>query len=153
MKGLHAVAVMVSLAAAASNPMEEWRSASEEVEIAGRIFRFRAELWLDRMPIRRDRPLNVRVLLSAVDGEPLPAGLEADRLWVIRGEEVWEAPLEDDSPARPAGSPPPRELERMARNGPDWGTSVPVDVALQVRAAGGETRLLKVSAQSIQEVF
>lgn len=134
--------------------MEEWRSASEEVEIAGRGYRLKAELWLDRMPIQRDRPLHARVLLSAADGNPLPAGLEADRLWVARGEEVWETLLTDDSSTtRPAGSTPPLELERIARDGPNWGTALPVDVVLQVRTAEGETHRIKASAQPIGEVF
>lgn len=75
--------------------MDDLNSAPEEAAIAGRRCRLEAELWLDRMPIRKERPLIARLQVVAVDGglNLVLEGLTADQLWVIRDKEVWASSL------------------------------------------------------------
>jgi hypothetical protein len=122
-------------------------SAPELVEIASREYTLETYLWRDFMPISPPdgKPLIAKVKVTAVDLEPFPEGLDADKLYVIYGEEVWVTDFSDELP--PPGVPD-HQLDRIARDGPKWGPWVTVDVVVRL-VGGGDTHLLSASDQMI----
>ena len=141
------VCVMAGCAedALAPSPVSELVSAPVQVRVAGVDLTLETYLYRDFQPITppNGQPMIAAARVKAAEGEDLPAGLEAEVLHVLYGEEVWAAaPLEE----RP--STDPGVMEVVARNGPKWGPGVTVDVVLRLRHAG-TTLLLKAAAQQI----
>ncbi len=123
-------------------------SAPELVEIASREYTLETSLWRDFMPVSPPdgKPLIAIVWVTAVDLEPFPEGLEADKLYVIYGDQVWVTDFSDE---RPPPNEPDHQLFKIARDGPKWGPGVTVDVVVRL-ALGGETWLLRASDQMIR---
>ena len=129
----------------APSPMTELVNAPVQVRVAGVDLTLETYLYRDFAPITppNGQPMIAVARVKAAEGEELPAGLEAEVLHVLYGEEVWAAaPLEEHP------STGPGVLEVVARNGPQWGPGVTVDVVLRLRHAG-TTLLLKAPAQQI----
>ncbi len=116
------------------------------VDIASREYSLETFLWRVFMPISPPdgKPLIAIARVSAVDLEPFPEDLDADKLYVIHGDQVWVTDFSGES--RPVV--PDHQLERIARNGPKWGPGVTVDVVVKL-VGGGETWLLRASDQMI----
>ena len=127
---------------------DEIASAPELVEIASREYTLETYLWRDFMPVSPPdgKPLIAIVRVTAVDLEPFPEDLDADKLYVIYGDEVW---VTDFSGERPPPGVPDHQLHGIARDGPKWGPGVTVDVVVRL-LAGGETWLLRASDQMIE---
>jgi hypothetical protein len=132
-----------------SVPLETLLSAPEQITVGGRVLTLETYLWRDFMPggPAGGTDLMAAVLVTAEDQQPYPAGLDADKLWVINGEEVWEA----DLPGQ--GDPPSQarldQLQEYARGGPPWETGIEVEVVVRVAPAFGPRQLLRASAQTI----
>ena len=133
-----------------SVPLRDLRSAPLAVEINGRSFTLETFIWRDFMPGGQGpwgSLLMAVVYLTAVDGQSFPADIDADRIWVLRGDEVWEEVLSDG--ARPRDSVHIYQLERRADGGPRWDVGAEVDVVVRVTVAGGAPRLLRATKQII----
>ena len=127
------------------SPVSELVNAPVQVRVAGVDLTLETYLYRDFQPITppNGQPMIAAVRVKAADGEELPAGLEAEVLHVLYGEEVWvAAPLEEHP------STDPGVMEVVARNGPKWGPGVTVDVVLRLRH-GRNTLLLRAPAQQI----
>jgi hypothetical protein len=86
-----------------------------------------------------DRLLIAAVRVSTAAGGLLPA-IRADRIMVISGEQAWITPAVEEG----AWARSPSRLEVMARNGPEWGPGVLVDVILELRDGGGQAHLIRL---------
>jgi len=129
--------------------LDDLRSAPEAIVISGRAYTLETYLYRDFMPISPPdgRPLTAVIWVTAEDRKPFPATLNADRIWVVNGGEIWEASL---SAGSSSGDPSRRhQLEKVAQNGPKWGPGISVDVVVKVVESGGKDYLLRASGQSI----
>ena len=93
------------------------------------------------------KPLIALIRVIAIDLLPFPSTLDANRLWVINGQEVWEKEFSDEEiPTDPNRK---HQLEKIARNGPKWGPGIYVDVVVRIIDYKNKTYLLKASNQYI----
>jgi len=106
-------------------------------------------LWRDFMPVSPPdgKPLRAVVSLLPVNSEYLPAGLDAQKIWIIYQEEVWSSPLSAVSPVVP--DQPFTRLEKTAANGPKWGPGIEVLVVVELIDKNGNIYLLKAEQQTI----
>jgi hypothetical protein len=128
-------------------PVDILLSAPEESKIQGRTYVLETYMWRDFMPVSPPdgKPLIAIIRVCTKDSNELPADLDIDRLWIIKGEDVWETEFSGQ-----ATRPNPYMLERVAREGPKWGPNVKVDVVVGlVHDAEDMTYLLKASDQPI----
>jgi hypothetical protein len=132
-----------------SVPLETLLSAPEQVAVTGRTLTLETTVWRDFMPGDNagGSELMAVALITAQDRQPYPTGLDADKVWVIYGDEVWEADFTDES------GPPSQarlyQLEKKAYGGPKWEPGVEVEVVVRLVPALGARQLLRVSGQKI----
>lgn len=112
-------------------------AAPAEIEIDGQRLVFDAIPWRDFMPGVGEENGSGLIVVARVEdpGEhPLPTGLVIDRIWVVRGTDVW-TPAEIEQPPRPWTW----RYESVVRDGPRWEPQTVVHVIAQVRdSAGGK---------------
>lgn len=122
------------------------QGAPEKIEMGGREFTLETFLWRDFMPMcpPEGRPLIAKTYVVASGEEEFPAWLDADYVWVINGEEVWEEQLTNE---RVPGKT--NEFIRIARDGPLWKPLIRVDVVVRVVDAKGNEYLLRAADQVI----
>ena len=84
--------------------------------------------------------------VQTTGGSAFPTGVRVDSAWVVFGQEVWTASVEETAAVQP-GSP---MGEWVIRNGPKWGPGVNVDVIVELRTSNGSTSLLRAPDQLIQ---
>jgi len=92
-------------------------------------------------------PLSIGFRLWAPDSQPLPADLNATRVWVVNGRAVWETGL-----ARDDGWLPPYARDFHAHNGPKWEPGALVDVTLRFVLADTATWYLYIPDCIIERV-
>ncbi len=128
-----------------SIPLSDLLSAPEKVVIDGREYDLDAFLWRDFMPISPpDGHLLAAVItVTATDSLELPPGLDANRLWVIDGNKVWETEFSDWR-----NRPRPYQLKKSVGGGPKWGPEIFVDVVVRL-VQGDRTYLIKAPDQRI----
>ncbi len=132
-----------------SPDLDDLLTAAERIVIAGRTYTLETDLYRDFMPPSPPdgQPLTAIIRVTAEDRNPFPATLDADRVWVINGKEVWEESLLAVSSA---GDPERRhQLEKIARGGPKWGPGIYVAVVVRVIENSGRDHLLRASRQFI----
>jgi hypothetical protein len=124
-------------------------SAPEEVEIYGRRFILETTLNRDFMPgcPPNGYPLIAIILVTAIDSLEFPSTIDADRLWIIKGEDVWETEFSNETiPPEPHHR---HQLEKVARNGPKWDPGIQVDVVVRIIDCKDNKYFLKASNQLI----
>ena len=129
-----------------SVPLKQLEGAPETVTIEGRAFTLETSLNRDFFPIcpPDGRPLTALAYVVASGEEKFPTWLDTDRLWVVNGEEVWEAlPVEEKSRC------PANQLKRFARGGPKWKPYIYVDVIIRLVDPKGNSYLLRAADQQI----
>lgn len=129
-----------------SVPLKQLEGAPETVTIEGRDFTLETFLWRDFFPVcpPDGRPLIAVAYVVASGEEKFPTWLDADRLWVVNGEEVWEAvPVEEKCRC------PANQLIRFARGGPKWKPNIYVDVIVRLVNPKGNSYLLRAADQRI----
>lgn len=128
-----------------SVPLEDLLAAPLSVEINGRQFVLETELWRNFMPGTPPSLLAAVVYITAVDGQPLPDLIDANRIWVVNGEQVWETTFVRES--RPRSPAHLNQLEKGADGGPTWDVGTQVEVIVRVTA--GYSVLLRATRQVI----
>jgi hypothetical protein len=126
--------------------LKQLEGAPETVAIGDREFTLETSLYRDFFPIcpPDGRPLIAITYVVASGEEQFPVWLDADRLWVVNGEEVWEVvPIEEKRPY------PDNQLMKVARDGPKWKPRIYVDVVVRLVDAKGNTYLLRAADQQI----
>jgi len=106
-------------------------------------------LWRDFMPQSPPdgKPLRAAVSVIPINKEFLPEGIDADKLWIINGQEVWSATLK--SVRENISTENLTKLEKMAHDGPKWGPGISVTVVIQIIDQQGNSYLLKAKDQLI----
>ena len=129
--------------------IKELKSAPDTVQIKKVGVVLETYLWRDFMPVSPPdgKPLRAAVSLVPVNTTYLPEALDARRIWIIFGEEVWSNSLSAVSPAEPGQ--PVTKLEKTAANGPKWGPGVEVTVVVEILDKEGKTYLLRADHQTI----
>jgi hypothetical protein len=132
-----------------SLPLTDLLTAPLAVEINGRQFKLETFLWRDFMPPSAPEGslLAANAYITAVDGQPFPIDIDATRIWVVNGEEVWEATFLGES--RPRSPVHLNQLEKRAAGGPRWTIGAQVEVVVRVTALLATPRLLRATKQVI----
>jgi hypothetical protein len=115
----------------------EARAALDQVSVDGRSYALRADLYRDLMPgpaPTEPRGLGGTLLLRAGVESDAPAGLRAERAWLVNGSEIWETVPQ---PLRTFAADRRNHLSLGVRDGPTWDTSAKVDVILQFATSSG----------------
>lgn len=126
-------------------------SAPETARMYGREFVLETYIYCDLMPVIPPDNLDLiaAIRVVAVDSLRIPGSLDADRLWLIKGQEIaWETELSIGSAAYPF------ILEKVARQGPYCGPGTFVEVIVRlVDTESRRTFLLRASHQGIGAVY
>ena len=126
-------------------------AAPEEIEINGTEYTLETYLQRDFMPFcpPDGRPLVAVVKVKAPGETAISSKIDATRLWVVKGVEIWKTEL--TNPARPGYSTIGDTLEKVGRDGgPKWEPEITVDVVVKIiDLESGESYLLKASNQYI----
>ena len=129
-------------------PIDELLSAPEQIEIDSREYILETSLYRDFHPIcpPDGQPLWGFIWVVAVDSLSFPVSLDADHVWIINNNDVWDTDLVDREI--------PYEYEykmqkRTKGDGPKWGPDIYVDVVVQIIDEEGNAYLLRASDQEI----
>ena len=127
--------------------LQDLQMAPEEIEINGTEYTLETLLIRDFMPVytRGGRPLLALVRVKAPGETAISSKIDATRLWVVKGIEIWETELA--SLERPTIGD---TLEKVGRDGPKWEPGISVDVVVRIiDLKSGKNYLLKASNQAI----
>jgi hypothetical protein len=149
-----AFAVVLILISGCKNPfspdhpsLKDLLAAPEEITIDGRSLTLETYLWRDLMPGAGQKGLLALIRVTAIDRQPFPSGVDADRIWVVYEGAIWETELSEPN------MDTPYQLAKMARGGPEWGPSVYVDVIVRIVHINGNRYLLRASHQFIGAAY
>jgi len=127
--------------------LQDLRAAPEKIEINGTEYTLETYLWRDFMPIcpPDGRPLVALVKVKAPGETAISSKIDATRLWVVKGKEIWETEFANEE-----GSAIGDTLEKIGRDGPKWGPGITVDIVVKIiDLKSGKSYLLKASNQYI----
>ena len=129
--------------------LETLLAASEKVTIDGSDYSLQTYLWRNLMPgsDTSERGLNAIIQVVALEQQSFPTTLQAEHLWVIKDQEIWETSFLEEERTPEA----PNQLERLANGGPVWDGQV--TVVVQLSTTNGQKYLLKVDKQRINKTF
>lgn len=131
--------------------LQDLQAAPEKIEIGGSEYTLETYLWRDFMPISPPdgKPLIARVKIKAPGETAISSKIDATRLWVVKGKEIWETEFTNEE--RPTAGD---TLEKVGRNGPKWGPRISVDVVVKViDLKSGKNYLLRASNQGIYGTY
>ena len=123
------------------------RDAPTQVRVDGYNLVMDVYLGRDFMPVSPPdgKPLVAVLRIKTADGRPFPAGVNAEHVSVVYGDQVWTAPTRQEHPSQQQGT-----LEVVARDGPKWEPGATVDVVVYLRDASGRGYRLRAPDQVIQ---
>lgn len=128
--------------------IDELLSAPEQIEIDSREYILETGLYRDFQPVcpADGRPLSGVIWVVAIDSLSFPSSLDADHVWIINNNDVWDTDLVDRVI--------PYEYEykmqkRTKGDGPKWGPDIYVDVVVQIIDEEDNAYLLRASDQEI----
>jgi len=129
-----------------SVPVEALQSAPEEIILVNQEYILETFLWRDFMPVSppNGKPLIALIKVIEKNEVPIAADLDLAYLWIICGQEIWSTTFTDETPGSPDN-----ELHRIARDGPEWGPGIQVDVIVGLMPGNGQMKLLRASDQLI----
>jgi len=133
-------------------PLETLHAAPETLSVAGQNIYLSTYMWRDFMPISPPdgKPLIAVVYIGTTDSTDISTEIDADVIYVIKGNEIWRAYLHKEE--FPSYQNPPRGLIKVARDGPKWQTQILVDVVVNVNYRNNNY-LLKAKDQFISETW
>jgi hypothetical protein len=115
----------------------EARGALEQVYVDGHSYKLDVDLYRDLMPGPAPTPkrgVGGTIFLTPEAESDAPAGMRADKAWLVNGAEVWETipqPLQTFAVDRQ------HHLSLSVRDGPTWDAGSKIDVVLQFSTASG----------------
>ena len=127
--------------------LQDLQAAPEEIEIDDTEYTLETDLWRDFMPISPPdgKPLVAVIKVEAPGETAIRSKIDATRLWVVKGKEIWETELANEE-----GSTIGDTLKKIGRDGPKWGPGISVDVVVKIiDLKSGTDYLLKASNQYI----
>ncbi len=129
-------------------PIDELLSAPEQIEIDSRKYILETGLYRDFQPIcpLDGRPLWGLIWVVAVDSLSFPSSLNADHVWIINNNDVWDTDLVNRE--IPYGYEY-KMKKRIKGDGPKWGPDIYVAVVVQIIDEEDNAYLLRASDQEI----
>lgn len=123
------------------------RDAPTQVRVNGYSLVMETYLGRDFMPAAPPdgQPMVAVLRIRTADGRPFPAGVTADRVSVVNGDQVWTAATHQEHPSQQANT-----LEVVARDGPKWDPGTKVDVVVYLHDAARREYRLRAPDQLIQ---
>jgi hypothetical protein len=115
----------------------EARAALEQIYVDGHAYTLKVDLYRDLMPGPAPTPrrgVAGTIFLTPDFESDAPAGIRADRTWLVNGTDVWEAvphPLQTFAVDRQ------HHLSFSVFDGPTWDAGAKVDVLLQFSTSTG----------------
>lgn len=115
----------------------EARGALEQVYVDGHSYKLDVDLYRDLMPGPAPTPkrgVGGTIFLTPEAESDAPAGMRADKAWLVNGAEVWETvpqPLQTFAVDRQ------HHLSLSVRDGPTWDAGSKIDVVLRFSTASG----------------
>jgi hypothetical protein len=115
----------------------EARGALEQIYVDGHSYKLEVAVYRDLMPGPAPTPkrgVGGTIFLTPEAESDAPAGMRADKTWLVKGAEVWETvpqPLQTFAVDRQ------HHLSLSVRDGPTWDAGSKVDVVLQFSTASG----------------
>ncbi len=127
-------------------------AAPETLKVAGQSIFLSTYLWRDFMPISPPdgKPLIVLSYIQTIDSTDISDEIDANAIYVIKGNDIWRAYFEDDESNDPYSNP--KQLVKVARDGPKWETEIFVNVVVNILYRG-KNYLLKAEDQFISETW
>lgn len=127
-------------------PIDDINKVPSIIEIDGVDFELSAYLWRDYMPTSQEDGTDMAavVYISTTDYTEFPADVDADKLWVIDNNNIWEAYLSNKS--QPDNN---FRIKKSASGGPKWQTGIKVDVVVRLFNAVGEQYYIKALGVTI----
>ncbi|MFC1611610.1 hypothetical protein ACFL6C_11680 [Myxococcota bacterium] len=125
--------------------VKKLKKAPTRIAVGGAILTLEAHLWKDS----ESASLAAALKMKTTGNVALPAGIEVNRVWVIRKKEVWSA---DDHRAEIALTEPgkPRSVMNIAfGNGPKWIPGTKVTCVVRIKMLDGAEGLLKAGKTAI----
>ena len=127
----------------------EARAALEQIYVDGHAYTLKVDLYRDLMPGPAPTPKHgvggTIFLTPDAESDP-PAGIRADKAWLVKGAEIWETvpqPLQTFAVDRQ------HHLSLSVRDGPTWDAGSKVDVVVQFSTASGTYFIQHRAAQVI----
>jgi len=155
-KGL-VLAAIAALMAGCQGPtvpsLENLLAAPLKVSIGSRIMTLEPFVYRDFMPggPAGGSGLIAGCLITAEDGQPYPFGLDADKVWVIAGDEIWEGDFTEE--AGPPSLNRLDQLQKVARGGPQWQPGTEIEVVVRLAPVTGARQLLRATGRKVNAVF
>jgi hypothetical protein len=115
----------------------EARGALEQIYVDGHAYKLDVDLYRDLMPGPAPTPrrgVGGTLFLTPDSESDAPAGMRAERTWLVNGAEVWETvpqPLQTFAVDRQ------HHLSLSVHDGPTWDAGSQIDVVLQFSTASG----------------
>ena len=127
----------------------EARGALDQIYVDGHSYKLDVDLYRDLMPGPAPTPkrgVGGTIFLTPEAESDAPAGMRADKAWLVNGADVWETvpqPLPTFAVDRQ------HHLSLAVRDGPTWDAGSKVDVVLQFSTASGTYFIQHRAAQVI----
>ena len=130
-------------------PIDRLLAAPDTITVASRQLTLSTYMWRDFQHISPPggKSLITIVYVTAVDSAKLPVVIAVDAVWIVYNVQVWKAWLAPNQ--IPISEMKPNRLVKIAREGPQWGPHVYVDVIVRVADGSGGTHLLRAPRQWI----
>jgi hypothetical protein len=139
--------------------VKQLRNAPAKIVLDGKSLSLSAYLWRDFSPGAwgyNGSPLKLGLKVATTDKEAFPSGVRVERVWVLFGEQIWEASdfrslrrgLSDNKEGWINCSVSP-VCEVPTRDGPQWSPGVFVDVVVRLIDKEGKHHLIQAQKQYI----
>ena len=127
----------------------EARGALEQIYVDGHAYTLQVDLYRDLMPGPAPTPkrgVGGTIFLTPDRESDAPAGMRADKAWLVNGADVWETVPQS---LQTFAVDRQHHLGLSVRDGPIWDAGAKVDVVLQFTTSSGTYFVLHRGAQVI----
>lgn len=128
--------------------LQNLQAAPEKIVINNSEYTLSTFLWRDFMPLMYSNggsSLMTIVEIKSPGKTTISSEIDATRLWIVKGKEIWEAGLTEETRFTTGDT-----LGKINRSGPRWGPEITVDVIVRViDLKSGKEYLLKAPNQII----
>jgi hypothetical protein len=128
-------------------PIETLLAAPDTIKLENQRLFLTTTLWRDFQPgiPAGGTPLFAAITIEAVDHSMISDSILAEEIYVVKGREIWQNLLKNE--LYPEYQDPFR-IESIARDGPQWGPNITVDVIVKI-SFKNQIFLLKALNQTI----
>jgi hypothetical protein len=142
-KGIFPIYVLLILISCAKYNLNDLLSAPEIITVDNRQYSLETFLWRDFMPganPKEGSDLYGFVYIVALDSLVFPSYLNADHVWIIKGDDVWDTELIDDKITPIYAYKLKKKLKEL---GPKWGPYIYVNVVVKIVKNNNSTYLIR----------